>query len=61
MSGIGSSVFWTVVVFVGGFIILGAVLFWARSHNRGTPREVQQTERATRDLYDGDPVDRREG
>lgn len=57
----GSSIFWTLVVFVGGFIVLGAVIAWAKKNNHQTRREFERTEAATRDLYDGDPVDRREG
>lgn len=53
----GSSTFFTLVVFVGGFLVLGAVILWAMRNNRQSPREYERTEDATRKLYDGDPVD----
>lgn len=55
----GISVLWTLVVFVGGFIVLGAVIAWAMRHNKQSRAEFERGERATRELYDGDPVDRR--
>lgn len=55
----GSSIFWTLVVFVGGFIVLGAAIAWAMKNNKQSRREFERGEQATRELYDGDPVDRR--
>lgn len=54
----GSSVFWILVVFVGGAIVLGVAIAWAAKNNRQSRREFERTEAATRELYDGDPVDR---
>lgn len=55
----GGSIFWILVVFVGGAIVLGAAIAWAQRHNKQTRAEFERTEAATRELYDGDPVDRR--
>lgn len=55
----GISILWTLVVFVGGFIVLGAVIAWAMKHNKQSKAQFDRTERATRELYDTDPVDRR--
>ena len=35
-----------------GPILLGAVLLWAILNNRRTPKQEQQTEEATRRMYD---------
>jgi beta-lactamase regulating signal transducer with metallopeptidase domain len=52
-----SSSLWVIVVFIGAFVLFGAIL-WARSKNKAvTPEENRRTEQATRDLYDGDTVD----
>jgi hypothetical protein len=50
--------FWIIVVFVGAFALGGAIL-WAMANNRTSKRKLEQTEQATRDLYDGDTADRR--
>lgn len=57
----GSSILWILVVFVGGAIVLGVAIAWAMRNNKQTRAEFERTERATRDLYDGDPVDHRPG
>lgn len=54
----GSSIFWILVVFVGGAIVLAAAIAWAQKNNKQTRAEFERGERATRALYDGDPVDR---
>jgi hypothetical protein len=55
------SSFWLLVVFIGGFALLGAIIYaWSRNR-RSSPREVERTEQATRELYDGDPTDRTRG
>ena len=52
-----SSSFWVIVVFIGAFALFGAIM-WSRAKNKGiTPEENARTERATRDLYDGDTTD----
>ena len=53
-----NSVIWTLVVFFGGGFVLAAAIAWAMNRNRATKRQVPRTEQATRELYDGDPVDR---
>ena len=50
------SSFWALVVFIGGFVLLG-VLIWAKFNNRVSPDQHRRTEQATHDLYKGDPVD----
>ena len=56
----GSSILWVLVVFVGGAIVLGAAIAWSMKSNKKQSRaEFERGERATRALYDGDPVDRR--
>ena len=53
-----SSGFWVIVVFVGAFALMGAIL-WAKANNRTSPEKLAETERATRDRYaEGDTVDR---
>lgn len=43
--------FWTIVVFIGGFALLAAMI-WAWAKNRKiTPEENRRTEDATRELY----------
>jgi len=47
---------WVIVVFIGAFVLFGAII-WARRQNRTvTPEEHRRSEQATRDLYQ-DPVD----
>ncbi|GGB24350.1 hypothetical protein GCM10011380_12370 [Sphingomonas metalli] len=42
---------WLIVVFIGAFVLVGAMA-WARSRNRAIPPEQERrTEQATRDLY----------
>ena len=42
---------WVIVVFIGAFVLFGAIA-WARRQNlKRTPREERRTEQATRDLY----------
>ena len=53
----GISILWTLVVFVGGFIVLGAAIAWAMKNNKQTRRQHDRTEAATRELYDTDAVD----
>lgn len=38
-------------VIIGGPIIFAVGLFWALTHNRGSRREIERTERATREMY----------
>jgi hypothetical protein len=49
---------WSIVVILGP-IILAAAIAWALINNRTSKRRLDQTEQATRDLYDGDTADRR--
>ena len=47
---------WVIVVFIGAFVLFGAII-WARRKNKTvTPEQHRRTEQATRDLYQ-DPVD----
>ena len=46
----GSGV-WSFVV-VGGFIILGVAIAWAKLRNKTTPQQDRRTEEATRRMYD---------
>jgi len=47
---------WVIVVFIGAFVLFGAIV-WSRRQNRSvTPEEHRRSEQATRDLYQ-DPVD----
>ena len=39
------------LVVIGGFIILGGAIAWAKLRNKTTPQQDRHTERATRDLY----------
>jgi hypothetical protein len=41
---------WMLVVFVGAFVLMGAIL-WAKAKNRVSHRQQRQTEAATRELY----------
>lgn len=40
------------IIVIVGPILLAIAIAWAMFHNRGTPREVQATEDATRRMYD---------
>jgi hypothetical protein len=40
------------IMVVVGPILLAAAIAWAIFHNRGTPREIAETEEATRKMYD---------
>lgn len=60
MDGLLGSGLWGVVVVLGP-LILGLAIWWALRHNKQSKSEYERTEAATRALYDGDPVDRREG
>ena len=60
MDGLLGSGLWGVVVVLGP-LLLGLAIFWALRHNKQSAQEFHRTEQATRELYDGDPVDRREG
>ncbi len=42
---------WAFVV-VGGFLILGAAIAWAKLNNRTSRRQEARTEAATRELYE---------
>lgn len=42
---------WGIATIVGP-ILLAAALLWAMLHNRGSKRDVQRTEDATRRMYD---------
>jgi hypothetical protein len=48
-SGFGDSL-WAIVV-VGGFIVLGLALAFAKLRNKTTPEQKARTEAATRELY----------
>jgi len=39
-------------VAIGGFLILGAAIAWAKLSNRTSAREDARTEQATRELYE---------
>jgi hypothetical protein len=50
--------FWTIVVFVGAFALMGAIL-WAKANNRTSRAKLEKTEAATARIYEqGDTVDR---
>ncbi|RYD58849.1 MAG: hypothetical protein EOP60_02785 [Sphingomonadales bacterium] len=42
-----------------GPILLAAAIIWAMLHNRGSKRDVQRTEDATREMYDAQDIDDR--
>jgi hypothetical protein len=42
---------WGIVTIVGPILLAGAII-WAMLNNRGTKREVERTEEATKRLYD---------
>ena len=46
------------VMIGGGIILLGLVIAWAMRNNKTSRKTLEQTEQATHDLYEGDPVDR---
>jgi hypothetical protein len=47
---------WVIVVFIGAFVLFGAIV-WSRQKNKGiTPEEHRRSEEATRANYQ-DPVD----
>ena len=48
-SSLGDSL-WAIVV-IGGFVVLGILIAFAKLRNRTTPREEARTEAATRELY----------
>ena len=48
-STFGTSI-WGIVV-IGGFIVLGAAIIFARLRNRTTPEEDRRTAEATRAMY----------
>ena len=60
MDGLFGSGIWGALVILGP-LVLGLAIWWALRHNHQSNKEFQRTEQATRELYDGDPVDRREG
>ncbi|MDP1027158.1 hypothetical protein Q5H91_08040 [Sphingomonas sp. KR1UV-12] len=42
---------WLIVVFIGAFVLVGAIA-WAKAKNRRiSPEQDRRTEQATRDLY----------
>ncbi len=42
---------WLIVVFIGAFVLVGAIA-WAKAKNRKiSPEQERRTEQATRDLY----------
>ena len=45
------------IMVIVGPILLAAAIIWAMMHNRGSKREVQATEDATRRMYDAQDVD----
>jgi len=50
--------FWTIVVFVGAFALMGAIL-WAKANNRTSRAKLEKTEAATAQRFaEGDTVDR---
>jgi hypothetical protein len=47
----GSGTIWLIVVFVGAFVLIGAIA-WARAQNgKITPEQERRSEQATHDLY----------
>ncbi len=53
--------FWTIVVFVGAFALMGAIL-WAKANNRTSRAKLEKTEAATARMYaEGDTVEKRRG
>ena len=54
----GNSVVWIVVVFLGAFALMAAIAYGVAANKRTSKADLRRTEQATRDLYDGDPVDR---
>ncbi len=43
---------WVIVVFIGAFVLFGAII-WARAKNKTvTPEEFRRSEQATKDLYE---------
>jgi hypothetical protein len=42
---------WGLLTIIGP-IVLAAAILWAMLHNRGSKREVERTEEATREMYD---------
>lgn len=56
-----NGILWTIVVFVGGFVLFG-VMMWSRANNKVTPEEEARTEAATRELYaEQDADDKKRG
>jgi flagellar basal body-associated protein FliL len=52
-----SSSLWVIVVFIGAFVLFGAIM-WARAKNKTiTPEENARTEAATRELYEKQDAD----
>ena len=51
---------WGLQTIVGGFL-LAAVLLWALLRNRSSRREINRSERGTRDVYDEAEQVRRSG
>lgn len=52
---------WLLVVLIGGFVLLGAIIYAWWQNRKSSPRDVARTEQATRELYEGDTVDRTRG
>jgi hypothetical protein len=48
---------WVIVVFVGAFVLFGAIVWAWRKNKEITPEQHRRTEEATRANYQ-DPVDR---
>jgi hypothetical protein len=57
MDDLFGSGIWGVLVIVGP-ILLAAAIAWAMLHNRTSRRKLDNTEDATRRMYDGDHTDR---
>jgi hypothetical protein len=46
-----SGIFWGIITIVGP-ILLGLGLLWAMTHNRQTKRQKEESDRASRELYE---------
>ena len=53
-----TSMIWTLVVFIGAFALLGAIIY-AKMTNKVSHRQMRETEQATHDLYKEGPVEDR--
>ena len=51
------SSFWTIVVFIGAFILFGVIIFAWRQNKKVTPEQDRRSEAATRELYRTEDAD----